>query len=67
MPENPVNPVLGKHREMDQEFKTNQDAGQVWGQARIHETFRVRKKKDMNFINFKVKINYVACLSSRFS
>lgn len=22
MPENPVNPVLGKHREMDQEFKT---------------------------------------------
>lgn len=49
MPENPVNPVLGKHREMDQEFKTNQDAGQVWGQARIHETFSVRKKKRYEF------------------
>lgn len=66
MPENPVNPVRGKYREMDQEFKTNQDSGQFGAKLGYMRLF-VYGKKDTNFINFTVKINYVACLSSHFS
>lgn len=45
MPENPVNPVRGKYREMDQEFKTNQDSGQFGAKLGYMRLFVYGKKR----------------------